>query len=124
MVGNDRFHGQRGVHPHRNLVAGRTTLNAEMAKLLARSLVLKGEFDKDDYLAKYIEYMLTRYVRRPVWFCEMIGFLVLVHLYLFPRHSSDKDILIDKYHIEYFERFAVGNKPYYSAGQASASISL
>lgn len=62
MFGNDRFHGQRGVHPHRNLEAGRTTLNAEMGKLLAKSLVQKGEFDKDDYLAKYIEYMLSRQV--------------------------------------------------------------
>lgn len=64
MFGNDRFHGQRGVHPHRNLEAGHTTLNAEMGKLLARSLVAKGEFDKDDYLAKYIEYMLSRQVFR------------------------------------------------------------
>ena len=64
MFGNDRFHGQRGVHPHRNLEAGHTTLNAEMGKLLARSLVEKGEFDKDDYLAKYIEYMLSRQVFR------------------------------------------------------------
>ena len=90
-----------------------------MAKLLARSLVLKGEFDKDDYLAKYIEYMLTRYARRLVWFVYGRS---LVDEQLFSRHSSDKDMLIDKYHIEYFERFAIGNKPYYSAGQVREGI--
>ena len=51
-------------------------------------------FDKDHYLAGYIEYMLSQ---------------------------KDKDQFIDKYHIEYFERFAVGNKPYYSAGQGKGA---
>jgi hypothetical protein len=35
--------------------------------------------------------------------------------------QKDKDQFIDKYHIEYFERFAVGNKPYYSAGQGKGA---
>ena len=45
------------------------------------SLVKMRDFDKDDFLAGYIEYMLS---------------------------EPDKDIYIDKYHIEYFERFALG----------------
>jgi len=51
-------------------------------------------FDKDHYLAGYIEYMLF---------------------------AKSKDICMDKYHVEYFERFAVGNKPYYSAGQGKGA---
>ena len=46
MFGVDRFHKQRGVHPHRNLRAGRNTLNADIAKILARSLVKSRNFDK------------------------------------------------------------------------------
>ena len=41
-----------------------------------------------------------------------------------PLFSSDKDLMIDKYHIEYFERYAIGNKPYYSAGQVCAAKKL
>mmetsp|Transcript_91856 Transcript_91856/g.148291 ORF Transcript_91856/g.148291 Transcript_91856/m.148291 type:complete len:701 (-) Transcript_91856:59-2161(-) len=94
MFGCDRFHFQRGVHPHRNLGGGRTTMTGEMAKLVAKSLVDKQRFDKDHFLAEYIKYMLE---------------------------TSDKDIFVDKYHIEYFDRYALGNKPYYSAGQGKGA---
>ena len=59
------------------------------APLSTHSLKESRSFDKDHYLACYIDYMVSQ---------------------------KDKDQFIDKYHIEYFERFAVGNKPYYSAG--------
>ena len=52
---------------------------------------------KDDYLEAYIQYMLT---------------------------NKDKDMFIDKYHIEFFERFAQGNKAYYSAGLGLGKLLL
>ena len=47
MFGADRFHGQRGVHPHRNLGAGDVTLNAEIGNILAKSLAKMEEFGKE-----------------------------------------------------------------------------
>jgi len=40
---------------YRNLGGGRTTMNGEMAKLVAKSLVDKQRFDKDHFLAEYIK---------------------------------------------------------------------
>jgi hypothetical protein len=33
-------------------------------------------------------------------------------------HSPDKDTYIDAVFIEFFDRYARGNKPYYSAGRS------
>ena len=36
--------------------------------------------------------------------------------------EPNKDTFIDQYHVEFFERYARGNKPYYSAGIGKASV--
>ena len=54
-----RFWGQRGIHYHQFLRAGENTLNLQLAKVLMDSLIACGNYDADDYLTRYIDYMLT-----------------------------------------------------------------
>lgn len=54
-----RFWGQRGVHYHQFLHPGENTLNLKLASLLMESLLARGGYDADDYLARYIEFLRT-----------------------------------------------------------------
>ncbi len=54
-----QYWGQRGIHYHQFLHAGENTLNLQLAKVLMESLIERGCYDADDYLARYIRFMLT-----------------------------------------------------------------
>jgi ADP-ribosyl-[dinitrogen reductase] hydrolase len=54
-----RYWGQRGIHYHQFLRAGENTLNLQLAGVLADSLVSRGEYQADDYLHRYLDFMLT-----------------------------------------------------------------
>lgn len=53
------YWGQHGVHYHQFLRGGENTLNLQLAKVLAASLADLGRYDADDYLRRYIAFMLT-----------------------------------------------------------------
>ena len=53
------YWGQRGVHYHQRLRAGENTLNLQLAKVLMDSLTACGSYQAEDYLARYIDFMLT-----------------------------------------------------------------
>ncbi|EKX52352.1 hypothetical protein GUITHDRAFT_102255 [Guillardia theta CCMP2712] len=96
MTGMERYHSQRGVHPHRSLKKGMNTLNAQTAQVLLKSIAETGTYDRDDFLNKFIEYMLS--------------------------DREMKDTYIDDVYIQFFERYSHGNKPYYSAGLTSGAL--
>jgi len=54
-----QYWGQTGVHYHQFLKAGENTLNLQLAKLLIDSLIAKRGYDADDYLERYISFLLT-----------------------------------------------------------------
>jgi len=54
-----KYWGQRGIHYHQFLRAGENTLNLQLANVLIGSLIAKHGYDADDYLQRYIEFMLT-----------------------------------------------------------------
>lgn len=54
-----RYWGQRGIHYHQFLRAGENTLNLQLAKVLMESLIACGDYNADDYLKRYIHFMLT-----------------------------------------------------------------
>ena len=54
-----RYWGRPGIHYHQFLKAGENTLNVRLAGLLATSLIVNGDYDPDDYLARYIDFMTT-----------------------------------------------------------------
>jgi hypothetical protein len=95
MDGKDVYHGLPGVHMHLCLEAGSNTLTCKLANLIISSILERQEFCRDHFLASYLPFMLD---------------------------EPNKDTFIDPYHIEFFERYARGNKPYYSAGIGKASF--
>ena len=54
-----QYWGRHGIHYHQFLHAGENTLNLQLAKVLIESLIARGDYDADDYLQRYIEFMLT-----------------------------------------------------------------
>jgi len=54
-----QYWGQPDIHYHQFLHAGENTLNLQLAKVLIESLVAQRRYDGDDYLLRYIEFMLT-----------------------------------------------------------------
>ena len=85
-----QYWGQRGIHYHQFLSAGENTLNLQLAKMLADSLIAKGRYDADDYLARYIAFMLT-----PGQHC---------------------DTYVEEYHRKFFTAYARGTAPRKCAG--------
>ncbi len=53
------YGGQRGIHYHQFLRAGENTLNLQLGRVLIESLVACGRYDADDYLQRYLDFMLT-----------------------------------------------------------------
>jgi len=54
-----RYWGERGIHYHQFLRAGENTLNLQLAKVLVDSLLSRGAYEADDYLRRYVDFMLT-----------------------------------------------------------------
>lgn len=54
-----RFWGKRGIHYHQFLHPGENTLNLKLAAVLMESLAARGDYDADDYLRRYIEFLRT-----------------------------------------------------------------
>ena len=54
-----QYWGQRGVHYHQFLRAGENTLNLQLARVLMESLTARGGYDAEDYLQRYLDFMLT-----------------------------------------------------------------
>lgn len=54
-----RYWGKPGVHYHQFLRAGENTLNLQLGKVLIESLIACRGYDADDYLERYLEFMLT-----------------------------------------------------------------
>jgi ADP-ribosylglycohydrolase len=54
-----QYWGHEGIHYHQFLRAGENTLNLQLARVLMESLCECGDYDVDDYLRRYVEFMLT-----------------------------------------------------------------
>jgi ADP-ribosylglycohydrolase len=54
-----QYWGQRGIHYHQFLRAGENTLNLQLGRVLIESLISGGRYDAEDYLQRYLEFMLT-----------------------------------------------------------------
>lgn len=53
------YWGQRGIHYHQFLRAGESTLNLQLGRVLIESLGARGRYDAEDYLQRYLDFMLT-----------------------------------------------------------------
>ena len=79
------YWGQRGIHYHQFLKAGENTLNFQLAAELVRLCEKSGGYDPDEWLAHYIDFMLT-----PGKHC---------------------DTYLEEYHRGFFARYAMGKPP-------------
>jgi ADP-ribosyl-[dinitrogen reductase] hydrolase len=79
------YWGKRGIHYHQFLQAGENTLNLQLAKVLIESLIACGGYDADDYLERYVDFMLTP-----------------------GRH---RDTYVEEYHRKFFTNYALGTGP-------------
>jgi ADP-ribosyl-[dinitrogen reductase] hydrolase len=80
-----QYWGRHGIHYHQFLHTGENTLNLQLAKVLIESLIAKGGYDADDYLERYLDFMLTP-----------------------GRH---RDTYIEECHRKFFTAFARGTAP-------------
>lgn len=85
-----KYWGQRGVHYHQFLNAGENTLNLQLARVLADSILMTGRYDADDYLTRYIAFMLTP--------------------------GQHRDTYVEEYHRKFFHAYALGRAPRQCAG--------
>ena len=76
--------GKKGVHYHQFLQAGENTLNYRLSVELYRWIILRGEYDLDEWLNRYAEVMLT-----PGW---------------------HRDTYVEEYHRNFFTQYARGKK--------------
>ena len=79
------YWGKRGIHSHQFLHTGEDTLNLQLAKVLIESLIARGGYDGDDYLQRYVDFMLTP-----------------------GRH---RDTYVEEYHRKFFTNYARGVDP-------------
>lgn len=54
-----QYWGQHGVHYHQFLAAGDNTLNLQLARVLIESLQERGGYDPEDYLRRYVDFLVT-----------------------------------------------------------------
>ncbi len=80
-----RHWGSRGTHYHQFLRAGENTLNLQHGHVLLVSLAGCGGYDLDDYLRRYIDFMLTP--------------------------GTHRDTYVEEYHRHFFTGYAWGWKP-------------
>jgi ADP-ribosylglycohydrolase len=85
-----QYWGRRGIHYHQFLHAGENTLNLQLAKVLIDSLIARGHYDGDDYLRRYVEFMLTP--------------------------GQHRDTYVEEYHRKFFTAYARGTAPRKCAG--------
>ncbi len=85
-----QYWGQRGIHYHQFLKTGENTLNLQLAKTLMESLIARGCYDADDYLSRYIRFMLTP--------------------------GSHRDTYVEEYHRKFFTAYSRGTAPRKCAG--------
>jgi ADP-ribosylglycohydrolase len=85
-----QFWGKRGVHYHQFLRAGDNTLNLQLTHLLLDSLSECECYDADDYLRRYVEFMLTP--------------------------GKHRDTYIEECHRNFFTTYARGKAPRKCAG--------
>jgi ADP-ribosyl-[dinitrogen reductase] hydrolase len=90
-----RYWGRRGIHYHQFLRAGENTLNLQLAKVLIESLIVRADYDAEDYLRRYIEFMLTPGTHRDTYIeeCHRKFFTKYAHGAA-PRESGSRDICI------------------------------
>jgi ADP-ribosyl-[dinitrogen reductase] hydrolase len=79
------YWGRREIHYHQFLRAGENTLNLQLAGVLLNSLIARGHYDPDDYLERYLEFMLTP-----------------------GRH---RDTYVEECHRKFFAAYSRGTKP-------------
>lgn len=80
-----KYWGQRGIHYHQFLEAGENTLNFRLATELLRLSEKNGGYDPDEWLARYIDFMLTP--------------------------GSHRDTYLEEYHRGFFTKYSQGNPP-------------
>ena len=54
-----QYWGQRGIHYHQFLRAGENTLNLQLGRVLIDSLIDRGRYEAEDYLQRYLDFLLT-----------------------------------------------------------------
>lgn len=77
--------GRRGIHYHQFLKAGENTLNFKLATELLRLSERNGGYDPDEWLARYIGFMLTP--------------------------GSHNDTYLEEYHRGFFTKYSQGKPP-------------
>jgi len=80
-----RYWGCPGIHYHQFLQAGENTLNLQLAHVLQESLDACASYDLDDYLQRYVTFML--------------------------KPGSHRDTYMEEYHRHFFTCYAKGWKP-------------
>jgi len=80
-----RYWGQRGVHYHQFLAAGENTLNYQLAVELHDFVRARRDYDPEQWLDRYVDFMLTP-----------------------GRH---RDTYVEEYHRHFFTNHAAGRKP-------------
>lgn len=86
-----QYWGQRGIHYHQGLRAGQNTLNFQLGRVLEDSLAVCGDYDLDDYLRRYVDFML--------------------------RPEGHGDAYVEEYHRHFFTLYAAGKKPRQCGGR-------
>jgi len=79
------YWGKPGIHYHQFLKAGENTLNLKLVMLLAESLVECGGYDPEDYLKRYIAFMLDAGSHRDTYVEEY-------HRGFFMNHGRGKPV--------------------------------
>ena len=90
LKGKKHHWGQANRHYHQGMSAGDNTLNLLCARVLLRSLVSKGHYDKTDFLQAYIRFMITP--------------------------DQHNDTYAESYHRDFFANYANGIDPERCAG--------
>ena len=80
-----QYWGQRGVHYHQFLKAGENTLNFQLATELVKMCNKNGGYDPDEWLAHYIDFMLTP--------------------------GKHNDTYLEEYHRGFFTKYSEGKAP-------------
>lgn len=78
------YWGKRGIHYHQFLQPGENTVNLQLNELLQVSLEECGDYDEEDFLGRYIDFMTTP-----------------------GRH---RDTYLEEYHRNFFMNYARGEK--------------
>ncbi len=90
-----RFWGVRNVHYHQFLQAGENTLNLKLGNVLLRSLEACDGYDLDDYLERYVAFMLTPGMHRDTYVEEYHRHFFTCHARGWkPRRCGGNDIHI------------------------------